>query len=58
MAKTKNLGVEIRPSADFPDSILEFINTMPVAVSKPTNFKHVVHLEIDKDQEFAIKGLP
>lgn len=58
LVKTEHLGVEIRPSAEFPESILQFINTMPVVVSKPTNFKHVMHLQVDLNSDFGIKGLP
>lgn len=45
--KTKHLSQEIRPEYDFPETILEFINTMPIVSSKPTNFRHVIHLQVD-----------
>ena len=31
---------------------------MPIVASKPTNFRHVIHLQVDLDSEFGIKGLP
>ena len=58
VVKTKHFYEEIRPASEFPDSILNFINLMPVAVSKPTNFQHVMHLQVDLNSEFGIKGLP
>ena len=58
VANTKHLYEEIRPTYTFPESILQFINTMPVPVSKPTNFRHVLHLQVDLNSEFGIKGLP
>lgn len=58
MVRTKNFYKEIRPVSDLPDSILQLINSQPIAVSKPTNFQHVMHLQVDLNSEFGIKGLP
>lgn len=58
MVRTKHFYREIRPESDLPDSILQLINSQPIAVSKPTNFQHVVHLQVDLNSEFGIKGLP
>jgi hypothetical protein len=58
MVRTKHFYREIRPESDLPDSILQLINSQPVPVSKPTNFQHVVHLQVDLNSEFGITGLP
>jgi hypothetical protein len=58
MVRTKHFYREIRPAEDLPEEILQLINSQPIAVSKPMNFQHVMHLQVDLNSEFGIKGLP
>jgi hypothetical protein len=56
--KTSNLPDWVKIS-ELPDAIIDLINYNPPKIeSKPTDVKHEIHITLDKDSPFGLKGLP
>jgi len=51
------MPIEAR-ATELPDSILELVNYVPPVISRPKNFKHVIHIEPDPKSPYGLKGLP
>lgn len=56
MVSYKKMPEHIRPSTELPDKILEMIN-QPI-ISRPMNVKHEIHMELDVNSAFGVKGIP
>ncbi|EGR29536.1 p21-activated protein kinase, putative [Ichthyophthirius multifiliis] len=54
---TKDMPEEVR-ATDLPESIISLINDKKMVISKPMNVKHQVHIQIDQNAPYGLKGLP
>lgn len=53
---TNHLPEEVR-TFELPDDIISFIKMSNTSISKPMMVEHKVHIEVDSNEIFGLKGL-